>query len=78
MFNIYEYDKMIVRKLFTNLVDDDSESTSKKFGKVYVRGQIFDCSPNAINYLFYLEDVDEEENIDERYMMKILTGGKLN
>ncbi|XP_057775164.1 uncharacterized protein LOC130994152 [Salvia miltiorrhiza] len=76
--NVFPYDADIVREFYVNLMTEAFDPKSVKFGKVFVRGKVFDFSPTAINKACYTANTntdDVEVNDDE--MTRELTGGKL-
>ncbi|XP_057802108.1 uncharacterized protein LOC131017365 [Salvia miltiorrhiza] len=76
--NVFPYDAEIVREFYVNLMTEAFDPKSVKFGKVFVRGKVFDFSPTAINKACYTANTntdDVEVNDDE--MTRELTGGKL-
>ncbi|XP_057775099.1 uncharacterized protein LOC130994082 [Salvia miltiorrhiza] len=76
--NVFPYDADIVREFYVNLMTEAFDPKSVKFGKVFVRGKVFDFSPTAINKACFTTNTntaDVEVNDDE--MTRELTGGKL-
>ncbi|XP_057782285.1 uncharacterized protein LOC131000391 [Salvia miltiorrhiza] len=76
--NVFPYDAEIVREFYVNLMTEAFDPKSVKFGKVFVRGKVFDFSPTAINKACFTANTntdDVEVNDDE--MTRELTGGKL-
>ncbi|XP_057803275.1 uncharacterized protein LOC131018579 [Salvia miltiorrhiza] len=47
--NVFPYDAEIVREFYVNLMTEAFDPKSVKYGKVFVRGKVFDFSPSAIN-----------------------------
>ncbi|XP_057784940.1 uncharacterized protein LOC131002462 [Salvia miltiorrhiza] len=76
--NVFGYDAEIVREFYVNLMPEAFDSKSVKYGKVFVRGKVFNFSPSAINKACYTADTNTADvEIDDDEMTRELTGGKL-
>ncbi|XP_057779907.1 uncharacterized protein LOC130998509 [Salvia miltiorrhiza] len=76
--NVFPYDAEIVREFYVNLMTEAFDPKSVKFGKVFVRGKVFDFSPSAINKACYTANTNTDDvEVDDDEMTRELTGGKL-
>ncbi|XP_057775209.1 uncharacterized protein LOC130994193 [Salvia miltiorrhiza] len=78
VINIFGYDAEIVREFYVNLMPEAFDSKSVKYGKIFVRGKVFNFSPSVINKACYTADTNTADvEIDDDEMTRELTGGKL-
>ncbi|XP_057790983.1 uncharacterized protein LOC131008101 [Salvia miltiorrhiza] len=76
--NVFPYDAEIVREFYVNLMTEAFDPKSVKYGKVFVRGKVFDFSPSAINKACYTANTNTADvEVDDDEMTRELTGGKL-
>ncbi|XP_057811009.1 uncharacterized protein LOC131025281 [Salvia miltiorrhiza] len=76
--NVFPYDAEIVREFYVNLMTEAFDPKSVKYGKVFVRGKVFDFSPSAINKACYTANTNTDDvEVDDDEMTRELTGGKL-
>ncbi|XP_057775322.1 uncharacterized protein LOC130994293 [Salvia miltiorrhiza] len=76
--NVFPYDAEIVREFYVNLMAEAFDPKSVKYGKVFVRGKVFDFSPSAINKACYTANTNTDDvEVDDDEMTRELTGGKL-
>ncbi|XP_057811531.1 uncharacterized protein LOC131025761 [Salvia miltiorrhiza] len=59
--NVFPYDAEIVREFYVNLMTEAFDPKSVKFGKVFVRGKVFDFSPTAINKACYTANTNTDD-----------------
>lgn len=79
--NVHGFEVNVVREFYSNILKEFSDESSKNFGKVYVRGNMYDFSPACINKFTGLEGVESDIMIDDEVegsmILDELTGGKV-
>ncbi|XP_057770899.1 uncharacterized protein LOC130990691 [Salvia miltiorrhiza] len=76
--NVFPYDAEIVREFYVNLMTEAFDPKSVKYGKMFVRGKVFNFSPSAINKACYTANTNTDDvEVDDDEMTRELTGGKL-
>ncbi|XP_057800308.1 uncharacterized protein LOC131015849 [Salvia miltiorrhiza] len=76
--NVFAYDAQIVMEFYVNLMTEAFDPKSVKYGKVFVRGKVFNFSLFAINKACYTANPNTDDvEVDDDEMTRELTGGKL-
>lgn len=77
--NVHGFEVNVVREFYSNILKEVSDESSKMFGKVYVRGNMYDFSPASINKFTGLERVDTiiYDELKGSMINLELTGGKV-
>ncbi|XP_057779797.1 uncharacterized protein LOC130998395 [Salvia miltiorrhiza] len=77
-FSKYKLDILLQDRSMWGTVVNAFDPKSVKFGKVFVRGKVFDFSPSAINKACYTANTNTDDvEVDDDEMTRELTGGKL-
>lgn len=78
---MFPYNKNVVHEFYANLTSSYVDLESSRYGKVFVHGRVYTFTPEVINDLFSMPNVDIPnwgmDGFVEKALVFELTGGRL-
>ncbi|XP_019163620.1 PREDICTED: uncharacterized protein LOC109159961 [Ipomoea nil] len=76
--NIEPYDEQVIQEFYCNMTKTISTPSSPLYGKVYVRGNFYDFTPDIINRYLGTSEIEQETELNSEQVAKELTAGNVS
>ncbi|XP_019189006.1 PREDICTED: uncharacterized protein LOC109183381 [Ipomoea nil] len=76
--NIEPYDEEVIQEFYCNLTKSTTIPSSPMYGKIYVRGKLYEFTPDTINNYLGTSEIEQEIELNSEQVAKELTAGNVS